>query len=205
MAGATYIEHGNGRPWHKRVLIPFWVLQIILIGIQIAGAAIALYWNTSTSSTTFTTYNNGDNTTVYTSGNINSGYTTTTNGSSYVINSNNTTAIAIYAVILAIACIALLLSIAEIILFARHHLTPTKYFVFNLLKFLWWTSLLIIAIVDVIRVSTYIFSFAISIAEWLIFLGSLIYGSVIFHRFRMEKRAGGTFQGVKQQQQYGDA
>ncbi|MCJ1383792.1 hypothetical protein MMC17_006906 [Xylographa soralifera] len=192
MSGAQYIEHGNGRPWHKRVLIPFWVLQIIFMCIQVASASLGIYWNTGTSSTSNTTVytDNSSNTTTYTSGSINSGYVYT-NGGTYYYSYNNAAVIALYAIILAIALIGLLFSLAEIILFARHHLTPTKYFVSNLLKFLAWTALFCVGIANAVLYGTYVLSLAINIVVELLFLGTLIYGSVIFHRFRKERRAGG--------------
>ncbi|MCJ1393284.1 hypothetical protein MMC18_006156 [Xylographa bjoerkii] len=202
MSGAQYIEHGNGRPWHKRVLIPFWVFQIIFMGLQVASAAFGIYWNTgTTSSSSMTVYTpsgsdmtaytaSGSNTTVYTTGNLNSG-TVVTNGGTYYYNYNNTAVIALYAIILTIAVLGLLFSLAEIILFARHHLTPTKYFVSNLLKFLGWTALFCVGIANAILYGTYVLSLVVNIVVELIFLGTLIYGSVIFHRFRKERRMGG--------------
>ncbi|MCJ1437651.1 hypothetical protein MMC27_007038 [Xylographa pallens] len=193
MSGAQYIEHGNGRPWHKRVLIPFWVLQIVFMGIQVASASLGIYWNTATTSATSSTTvytDNGSNTTTYTSGSINSGYVYT-NGGTYYYSYNYTAVIALYAIILTLALLGLLFSLAEIILFARHHLTPTKYFVSNLLKFLAWTALFCVGVANAVLYGTYVLSLVVNIVVELLFLGTLIYGSVIFHRFRKERRAGG--------------
>ncbi|MCJ1416941.1 hypothetical protein MMC32_003280 [Xylographa parallela] len=192
MSGAQYIEHGNGRPWHKRVLIPFWVLQVIFMAIQVASASLGIYWNTATTSATSSTTvytDNGSNTTTYTTGSINSG-SVYTNGGTYYYSYNYTAVIALYAIILAIALLGLLFSLAEIILFARHHLTPTKYFVSNLLKFLAWTALFAVGVANAALYGTYVLSLVVNVVVELLFLGTLVYGSVIFHRFRKARRAG---------------
>ncbi|MCJ1282715.1 hypothetical protein MMC26_002040 [Xylographa opegraphella] len=193
MSGAQYIEHGNGRPWHKRVLIPFWVLQIIFMAIQVASASLGIYWNTAVSAISSTTVytDNNSNTTTYTTGSVDSSGYVSTNGGTYTYTYNNTAVIALYAIILTIALLGLLFSLAEIILFARHHLTPTKYFVSNLLKFLAWTALFVVGIANAALYGTYVLSLVVNVVVELLFLGTLIYASVIFHRFRKERRMGG--------------
>lgn len=37
-------QRGGGRPWLKKVLIPFWILQTIFMCIQIGYSAIALWF-----------------------------------------------------------------------------------------------------------------------------------------------------------------
>jgi hypothetical protein len=39
-------EYGGGRPWHKRVLIPFWLIQILFMGLTIVSASLNI-WATS--------------------------------------------------------------------------------------------------------------------------------------------------------------
>jgi len=65
MAG-QYIEHGGGRPWHKRVLIPFWLIQLLFIIIQIGVAAFRIWENTGTNIKA-TTIDNPDGTRTVTS------------------------------------------------------------------------------------------------------------------------------------------
>lgn len=60
MAG-QYIEHGNGRPWHKRVLVPFWLIQVVFMAIQIAASAYGIS-QSSGNNISATTVDNGDGT-----------------------------------------------------------------------------------------------------------------------------------------------
>ncbi|MCJ1244542.1 hypothetical protein MMC30_001740 [Trapelia coarctata] len=200
MAG-QYIERGGGRPWHKRVLIPFWLIQLLFIIIQIAVAAFRI-WQTSGNSVSATTIENADGTRTVTAtvNGITSTSTQSANGTvisnSQVTITNNGTIIALYSIILALSIISFLFTLVEIITFARHHLTPTKYFVFNLLKFLFWTVLFIIGIVNAALYGTFVASVVVNVIVECAFLGALIYGSVIFHRFRRD-RAAGLNSGVK--------
>ncbi|MCJ1397195.1 hypothetical protein MMC11_000387 [Xylographa trunciseda] len=206
MSSAQHIERGNGRPWHKRVLIPFWVLQIIFMGLQVAAAAAGLYVNRNRSipDAVYTTVN-GNNTTVNGSNNTvtvnNMTYTgpntivTGSSGNNVVMTYSSTTysntvAIVAYAILLSLALLGLLSSAAEIVLFARHRLSPTKYFVSNLLKFLAWTVLFALAVLAAASYGVSVLSLVVNVAVELVLLGALIYASVIFHRFRRDRRDG---------------
>jgi hypothetical protein len=83
----------------------------------------------------------------------------------------------------------MLFSLTEVILFMRHHLTPTKYFVFNLLKFLGWSVLFLCAVPALVLFRSSLWGVIVNVCEELTFLGTLIYASVIYHRFRKERNA----------------
>jgi len=195
MAAERYIVHGNGRPWHKRVLVPFWLIQILFTIIQIGVCAYRIWENTGTNINA-TTSTNADGTITKTTTLNGNTYTTTessdgsTISGSSVSTSSNTTIIAyvipyclllpawdgvrkwhqtnnipssLYSIILAIALLSFLFTLIEIISFARHHLTPKKYFVFNLLKFLAWTVLFIIGIVNAALYGPYVASIVVNV------------------------------------------
>ncbi|MCJ1475160.1 hypothetical protein MMC13_003820 [Lambiella insularis] len=201
MSGAQYIEHGNGRPWHKRVLIPFWVFQILFMGVEVIGTGFGIYLVSNANNVSTSVTVTGDGSTYTSSTGTNT--ITTSNGNTVAVSIVQDAVIAVYAVILAIAVIGLLFTFVEIILFARHHLTPTKYFVFNLLKFLAWTAIFCVAIAGSIRYGITALSLVVNIVVELLFVGTLIYASVIFHHFRKE-RLMGAYQAQVNKEPYGN-
>jgi len=189
-------EYGGGRPWHKRVLIPFWLIQILFMGLTIVSASLNIWYTSS-----YVNQVNAGNFAQIASGNINtttfvsgdgtyiSTNTTGANGYSYSTTYSVSGALILYSIILAIAVVSMLFSLTEVILFIRHHLTPTKYFVFNLLKFLGWSVLFLCAVPALVLYHGVVWGVIINVCEELTFLGTLIYASVIYHRFRKERNA----------------
>lgn len=99
MAAERYIARGNGHPWHKRVLIPFWLIQILFTIIQIGVSAYRIWENTG-SNISATTRSNADGTITKTTILNGNTYTTTESSDGTIINgssvstSSNTTIIA---------------------------------------------------------------------------------------------------------------
>ncbi|KAI9719031.1 MAG: hypothetical protein M1812_003660 [Candelaria pacifica] len=93
--------------------------------------------------------------------------------------------------VLVISCIAVIINITEAVLYKKRQLKPSRYLATNIIKTAPWAAILIIDIVAAAlsnnisygRLAVAI-SLIIIVAIFLLFLGSLIYASVIFHRSR---------------------
>ena len=98
MSSTQHIERGGGHPWHKRVLIPFWILQMFFMAIQIAAASLGIYRNTPSSTSSTTVYRSGSNqnTTVYTTGSVDGNNAVVLNDGSTVSVSFNSTMVIVY-------------------------------------------------------------------------------------------------------------
>lgn len=107
---------GDESPFLKRVLIPFWVVRILIMVIEIGiyGLAIGVLgaWENNKSVGNYQGYN---------------------------LKASVHTAIAVIAVFLAIILICLLLDVVCIIKRARRTLTPRFFLIVNVVQTTWWT------------------------------------------------------------------
>jgi len=142
-------------PFMKRVLIPFWVVRILVMLIDVAAYAILIGVATRYRSDIEIALDES-------------------NGTSFK------TAIAVLSVILAIITICLILDIVCIIQRGRRALSPPFFLVVNVIQTTIWTVLFILSMIG----SRTLLTLAISVITWLSFIGLLIYASVIYHRHR---------------------
>lgn len=87
--------------------------------------------------------------------------------------------------------VCLILTITEIILLARHKLKPLAFLIMNIVKTAIMTVLFVFQIISYIYRGTYrnsAIGLGVSTLLLLSFWIPLIYGSVIYHRFRKEKK-----------------
>jgi hypothetical protein len=161
-------------PWLKRVLVPFWIFQFLFMAVEIAVSALAL---------TAAVKLNNDNTT-FTTTKPDGTEETYTNAGTYTV------AIAIYVVFMLICILCVLFNFVEIVKFARGTLRAPLYFAFNLTKALIWTILFGLSVSGARSWS--VVSVVFNVILWLLFMGTLIYSSVIYHRYRKANKAGSS-------------
>ncbi|KAH8667400.1 hypothetical protein BGZ60DRAFT_431641 [Tricladium varicosporioides] len=152
-------------PWRKAILIPCWCIQLffMLAMIALLGLSIGVIvsWQKS--------YNN--------------------NGYDADDLKKATHIVGPIWITLCVFCV--ILTIVEIILLARRSLKPIVFLIMNVTKSGIWTVILILDIVSAVTVggrTTSILGVLIDAILYLSFLVPLIYGSVIFHRSRKEKK-----------------
>ncbi|KAI9749052.1 MAG: ubiquinone biosynthesis monooxygenase Coq7 [Chaenotheca gracillima] len=143
----------TGSPWLKAVLIPFWVIQLLLMSALIGLASFVL------------------------------------SRESYYYYSPAT---APYIAAVLIAAICMILDVTQIILFAKNKLSPLAYLIMNCVTSTIWTIIALIGIVgeSIARgggVATVV-SIIILVVVLAMFIATLIYASVVYHRHRKGKR-----------------
>ncbi|EKG10271.1 Cys/Met metabolism pyridoxal phosphate-dependent enzyme [Macrophomina phaseolina MS6] len=152
-------------PWKKRVLLPFWILRDLLTLLIIATYAVILA--TINADAVDTPYNNSND------GGIKA-------------------AKAIVGVYMGIFAVSFLLDVYSMIQAARHNLSPRTFLIINVLQTTWWTVIIILIFIGN---ASYGRAFVpiFSIVCFLLYLGLLIYASIIFHRDRRTRRTGGAY------------
>ncbi|KAB5529052.1 hypothetical protein GE09DRAFT_406734 [Coniochaeta sp. 2T2.1] len=145
-------------PFLKRVLIPFWVVRILIMVVDIGIYGLAIG--------TVAAYKSDLDDAFYEAG--------------YYGSQTTTTVIAILAVvmILIIACLAL--DIVCIVKRSRRTLSPKFFLIVNVCQTILWTIMFVLGMISARNGLTII----IGVVVYLSFLGLLIYASVIFHRYR---------------------
>ncbi|KAL6721503.1 hypothetical protein ACLMJK_000607 [Lecanora helva] len=154
-------------PWLKRVLIPFWVVQLGLMTFVL----VLTIWLVTIDYGSFS----------------------------------------IAEVLIIIFCIAsIIFDLTEIILFARRKLRQLTYLIFQIIKATIWFGIFVAALARGLTQQTHhgvvnttlTWGVVIDGILFFAFLGSLIYGSVIFHRHRRNKRKGFNAQNITQNPYY---
>ncbi|KAK0261819.1 hypothetical protein LTR91_025287 [Friedmanniomyces endolithicus] len=158
-----------GKMWLKRVLIPFWTIEMAWLLAVIVLGALNLY-------VVETDASNSDS---------------NSNGQAYQVLSIAS------IIVLTIGTLSLIFDITIIVLFARHKLNPVPFLVLSSVKALFWIVIFVLDIVasagDANEVSGFLFSavlFATSV-------GQLIYGAVIMSRSRKGVYTRGNYAGVE--------
>ena len=130
-------QQRHQQPWLKRVLIPFWVVQILLMSILIGVNA----W---VASSDYYDYSNNRQVTQKSSfpmpfhqhARVDTDYLPNTRSG---------------ILVMTFACVNITVIIIEIILFARRRLYPLTYLIFQVLKTTLWVVLFIMTVIGVAR------------------------------------------------------
>ena len=180
-------------PWRKSVLVPFWTVQLffMLVFIVLLGLSLGV----------LVTYDNNDE-------DWNDSRFDNIPDPEHVIHEAKNVFVPIW---ITLCVICLILTITEIILLARHKLRPLAFLIMNVIKTAIWTALFVLDIISAVTAggrTTSIVGITIdaillyvphsqphqklpltSYLDRLSFWAPLIYGSVIYHRFRREKKS----------------
>ncbi|KAK4223198.1 hypothetical protein QBC38DRAFT_425866 [Podospora fimiseda] len=148
---------GDSSPFLKRVLIPFWVIRIIIMLIQIAVYALLLIG--------LGTYKD-DVRRLY---------------DEYHTRLNYNIIVAVTGVIMGITFICLIMDIVCIIKRARRTLSPRLFLIVNVIQSAFYIVSFILAMIGPRPNAVTII---VQVLILLSFLGLLIYASVVFHQFR---------------------
>ncbi|TDZ23889.1 hypothetical protein C8034_v009301 [Colletotrichum sidae] len=148
---------GDGSPFLKRVIIPFYVIRIVVMAIDII--AYGLLIGVIASNKDYLDDRTGDETSV-------------------------SVAIAVAVVLMLIVAACLLLDVLCLIKRSRRTLTPTFFLVANCIETGIWTVLFIISMVGVAGTRNSALSVIIAIIIYASFIGVLIYAGVLYHRHR---------------------
>ncbi|KAF2458458.1 hypothetical protein BDY21DRAFT_370702 [Lineolata rhizophorae] len=107
--------------------------------------------------------------------------------------------IAIWAVFLGLFIFCLVLDIITIVKFARNHLSPRLFLIFNVIQTTFWTVVFVLEIVGAASTRSGVGGIILTVIVFATYVGLLIYGSVVFHRHR---KAGnrGAYQPTPDQQ-----
>ncbi|KAK4132710.1 hypothetical protein BT67DRAFT_435424 [Trichocladium antarcticum] len=148
---------GDSSPFLKRVLIPFWVIRILIMLIQIALYAIVI-----------------------------AGLSIFKDDARRLADEYNTALsyeaiFAVSCIIMAIILFCLILDIVSIVKRSRRTLTPPFFFGVNLAQSIFYVANFILAMIGARNGPA---SIGISVVVLLSFLGLLIYASVVFHQYR---------------------
>ncbi|KAF2096739.1 hypothetical protein NA57DRAFT_78335 [Rhizodiscina lignyota] len=157
-------------PWLKRVLIPFWVLRLLFMLVLIGLYGFALAAVSALNDGDFDSHLNVD----------------VDNGD---FETAKRVAIGILAAFLFLLVVCFLLDIIAIVMFGRNSLRPKTFLIFNVLQTLLWTIMLVLAIIGAARVSGD-GGFILTLIIFLLYLGLLIYASVVYHRDRKGRKYG---------------
>ncbi|MCJ1292935.1 hypothetical protein MMC34_004488 [Xylographa carneopallida] len=156
-------------PYLRRVLIPFWVIQLIFIIISLGDSAylLSVYAQGQTENGTCGDYYNG-----------------------YYDCSVTVTAppilLAFYGLVVAFSIVSIALIVTEIVLYARQRLPAKIYFAFQLTNVLLWTVLFAMCINGIVVGYDSILIIVSVIISWVAMIGALIYSSVMFHRYQVK-------------------
>ncbi|KAH8843214.1 hypothetical protein MCOR27_001941 [Pyricularia oryzae] len=157
---------GEHSPFLKRVLVPFWVIRIIIMGINIASMGIAIaalaYVNSNRDR-----YSNELEELK----------------SNYNVQQALSVAIVILVVQMVLVLICLAGDIACIIKRSRRTLTPKFFLGVNIFQSLFWVVSFILSMLG----ARTVVSIVINIVVLFSFVGLLIYASIIFHKERTGK------------------
>ena len=181
-------------PWRKSVLVPFWTVQLLFMLVFIALLGLALG--------VLVTYDNNDEDWD------DSRFDNFPNPEHVVHEARNV----FVPIWITLCVICLILTITEIILLARHKLRPLAFLTMNVIKTAIWTALFVLDIISAVTAGGRTTSIAGMIIDTILLYVSylkpykenppltsyldrlsfwipLIYGSVIYHRFRREKKS----------------
>ncbi|KAH8883798.1 hypothetical protein GQ53DRAFT_420183 [Thozetella sp. PMI_491] len=149
-------------PFLKRVLIPFWVVRILIMVIEIGIYGLAIGVISASRNNLTKLYND------------------------YGIKSSVDSIIAILCVVEVIIVLCLVLDIVTIVKRAQRKLSPRLFLIVNVIQTTFW---LIMFILSMIGAKTAL-SVGLNVFCLLSFIGLLIYAAVIFHQDRKGKFRG---------------
>ncbi|KAK4561162.1 hypothetical protein LTR86_005117 [Recurvomyces mirabilis] len=158
----------HDRVWLKKVLIPFWVVELGFLLVIIIFGSLSLA-SLVEEEAYYPTYYRGVIKALY----LGTG------------------------VLLTMAIISTAFVIASIVLFARHRLNPITFLVFQCIKMCFWTYVFVASIINISGRGSFASSIIFSAPLFACSLGQLIYGSVIMHRKRKGLIGRGEYTGVK--------
>ncbi|KAF6803044.1 hypothetical protein CSOJ01_11166 [Colletotrichum sojae] len=147
---------GDGSPFLKRVIVPFYVVRMVVMFIEIIIYALAIAFIAANKDSLDREVDQ--------------------EGASNV-------AIAIVVVIMVIVALCLSLDLVCIIKRSRRTLTPLFFLIANCIETGIWTVLFVLSMIG-ISGTTRGLSIIVAIVVYASFFGMLIYASVIFHRHR---------------------
>jgi hypothetical protein len=93
----------------------------------------------------------------------------------------------VFATLVALLALVLFLDILQMIMFCCSRLTPKTLLVLNVIQTAFWLGMLVLSIVGAARATVPV-GVVFPIIAFLLYLGLLIYASVVFHR---ERKTGG--------------
>ncbi|KAL1840792.1 hypothetical protein VTJ49DRAFT_7747 [Mycothermus thermophilus] len=164
MAPRPYVV-GDSSPFLKRVLIPFWVIRILIMFIQIIVyglivAGLGLYKEDAKRLSD--QYNTG-------------------------LNYDAVLAVSVIIMLIVLAC--LILDIVSIVKRAKRTLSPRFFLIINCIQTTFYLVNFILSMIGPRTAAAIV----INVIIFLSFLGLLIYAAVVFHQFRTGKLKGGTY------------
>ncbi|KAK3061540.1 hypothetical protein LTS18_005966 [Coniosporium uncinatum] len=173
-------------PWLKRVLIPFWTIRILLTlillalyGLALAGASM-LEQDYDSNKDAYSSYLSVSH--------RRRRITSSASEESFFDNDPDFGALfAVLGAFIGVTAIALILDITAIILFCKQNLQPKTFLILNCVQ----TTLC--AVIFALSASGLgsggVFVFIFTIVTLAVFVGLLIYASVVYHRSRKERGA----------------
>ncbi|EME39243.1 hypothetical protein DOTSEDRAFT_83061 [Dothistroma septosporum NZE10] len=157
-----------GNLYQKRVLVPFWVVQLLFVLILVVSLSLSLAF-------------------LKTSEDLGDGENASYPVSDYDESVYRAARIAA-GVWLAICCVTIIFDIVEIVSYARKRLSPVVAVVLNTITTIVWVVFLVLSLIGIAQ-SRAALGFIWIIVVFATCLGKLIYVSVILHRFRKSRSA----------------
>ncbi|TLD34258.1 hypothetical protein PspLS_00315 [Pyricularia sp. CBS 133598] len=164
---------GEHSPFLKRVLIPFWVIRILIMGIYIAFMGIALAALAYVNNRQDKFRNELDD----------AQRELDEVKSNYNVQQALGVAIAITVVQLVLVLLCLVGDIACIIKRSRRTLTPKFFLAVNVFQSLFWLISFILSVINSKNIVSIILNFVVLFS----FVGLLIYAAIVFHKWRTGK------------------
>lgn len=129
---------GDESPFLKRILIPFWVIRIFVMGIDVIAYGLVIG--------VLAAYQNNDgNVQVEVNGQLENDSSFQDFKDQYNLKSTINTAIAILSVILVIILICLILDFVCIFKRSRRSLTPKFFLIVNVIQTTFWTVMFVLS------------------------------------------------------------
>lgn len=129
---------GDESPFLKRVLVPFWVVRILIMGIDIIAYGLVIG--------VLAAYQNNDgNVQVKVNGHLENNDDFQDFKNKYNLKSTINTAIAVLSVVLVIIIVCLILDIVCIFKRSKRSLTPKFFLIVNVVQTTFWTIMFIMS------------------------------------------------------------
>ncbi|KAJ4419804.1 hypothetical protein N0V82_004739 [Gnomoniopsis sp. IMI 355080] len=177
-----YHVPGDESPFLKRILIPFWVVRIFIMGIDIIAYGLVIG--------VLGAYQNNDgNLQTNVNGQLEDNDSFQDFKSKYNVKSTINAAIAVLSVILVLILLCLVLDFVCIFKRSRRTLTPKFFLIVNVVQTTFWTVMFVLSFFGAYTT----FAHVLSIIPYLSFVGLLIYASIIFHKSRKGTLGKGTY------------
>ncbi|MCJ1476891.1 hypothetical protein MMC13_005560 [Lambiella insularis] len=164
----------SGYSFNRRILIPFWVIQLIFVIISLGDAAYLLSVWANGQSSSEENYDPSTDSYDY--------YTVTYSASPLML--------AFYGLTVAFSVVSIILLITEIVLYTRQRLSPKTFFATTLTNFLLWTIVFAMMIAGIVIGYDTILLIVSVVICWVRMAGALIYASIMFRRHRGDSYSG---------------